>query len=421
MLTKQISTDVFQSIEQPIYQGVGEEGSVLIDQTELLCIFQPDLNLTCANPPCCRHFGKTSEELKGKSFLIFVLEEDRSVFQKKLTRLKLEYPVLTYECCTIDNSGEPIWYRWTTRAIFSKNAQLIEYQAIGRNITQHRQVKTALLEAKKRYEAVVEDQMELVCRYLPDGTLLFANQAYCQYHNKNLRELIGESIFSNIRPEPEHHKTLRAFISIASPKYATSTEAQCINRHNGENLWIEWRRHAFFDDSNNLREIQSVGRNITELKMAEIALKSSGKDVREKNAELERKNIALTEVLEQIEQQKQQIKDDVISSVEDLLIPILEQLMSKGSKLDVKYLKLINRSLEDLTSSFGRKITKKSLKLSPKEIQICNMIRRGLSSKEIANLLNISLNTVGRHRHSIRKKVDITNKNINLNTFLQDF
>jgi len=49
------------------------------------------------------------------------------------------------------------------------------------------------------------------------------------------------------------------------------------------------------------------------------------------------------------------------------------------------------------------------------------MIRRGLSSKEIANLLNISLNTVGRHRHSIRKKVDITNKNINLNTFLQDF
>jgi PAS domain S-box-containing protein len=417
MVTKQISAEVDQSKEQSIYQGVGEGGSVSIDRTGLRCVFQPDLKLSYLNPPCCRHFDKTIEELKGKSFLIFVLEEARPVFRQKLSRLNREYPVLIYECNTKDVSNVNTWYQWITRAIFSKKGQLMEYQSLGRDITKHRRSEIDLLEAKKRYQAVVEDQTELVCRYLPDGTLLFANQAYCKYHNKKLSGLIGKSIFSNIHPD--HRETLRAFISTASPDFPTSTQAQCLSRNNSTRLWVEWRRHAFFDDSDNLREIQSVGRDITELKIAETALKSSEKAMREKNMELERKNVALAEVLEQIEQQKQQIKDDVITNIDDLFIPILEQLMSKGSKLDVKYLNLIKRSLEDLTASFGRKITHKSLKLSPKETQICNMIRRGLTSKEIANLLNISLNTVGRHRHSIRKKAELIEKKENLYNYLQ--
>jgi DNA-binding CsgD family transcriptional regulator len=115
-----------------------------------------------------------------------------------------------------------------------------------------------------------------------------------------------------------------------------------------------------------------------------------------------------------------QIKDDVIANVEELLIPVLDQLVSKGSRIDKIYLNLIKRSLEDLTSSFGRKITLKEFRLTPKEIQICNMIKRGLSSKEIAGFLNISIFTVGRHRHNIRKKMKITNRKKNLNAFLQE-
>ena len=115
-----------------------------------------------------------------------------------------------------------------------------------------------------------------------------------------------------------------------------------------------------------------------------------------------------------------QIKNDVSSNVNDLLIPLINQLMSKGSQIDRKYLELIKRSLEDLTSSFGRKITLKDFKLTPREVQICNLIKRGLSSKEIASFLNISVFTVGRHRHNIRKKLKIANKKENFNTFLQE-
>ena len=85
------------------------------------------------------------------------------------------------------------------------------------------------------------------------------------------------------------------------------------------------------------------------------------------------------------------------------------------------YIDMLERSLENLTSSFGHKITSRSLKLTPKEINICNLIKHDLSSKEIAGLLGISLFTVERHRNNIRTKLNITNKHVNLNTYLKSF
>jgi DNA-binding NarL/FixJ family response regulator len=47
--------------------------------------------------------------------------------------------------------------------------------------------------------------------------------------------------------------------------------------------------------------------------------------------------------------------------------------------------------------------------LTEREMQIINLIKEGLSSKEIANSLNISLKTVEVHRHNILKKLKLKN------------
>ena len=275
----------------------------------------------------------------------------------------------------------------------------------------------AMRDISVQYQHIVEDQMELVCRYLPDCTLTFVNQTYCRYHEKSREELIGKSFLPSVRPDDR--KVVLEYIESASPENPISTEIQQITKSSGEIFWVEWRRRALFDDSGNLQEVQSVGRDVTEYKETAEALKASEEDLRKKNIELERKNNALTEVLAHIEHQKLQIKNDVDSNVNELLIPLIDQLISKGSKIDKTYLNLARRSLEDLTSSFGRKITLKDYKLTPREVQICNLIKRGLSSKEIAGFLNISIFTIGRHRHNIRKKLKITNKKDNFKTFLQ--
>ena len=114
--------------------------------------------------------------------------------------------------------------------------------------------------------------------------------------------------------------------------------------------------------------------------------------------------------------EKSKIKDDIAANVNELLLPILAKLKIK--KATRKYVDLLQYHLEELTSSFGRKITEKSVKLTSREIEICSMVKAGLTSKEISDLLNISYQTVEKHRRNIRHKVGISNKDINLTSFL---
>lgn len=129
------STEALSIEDKAIYHGGDEPRSECIVLTELLCICRLDLSLKYVNSQCCLHFDKTPDDLKDKSFLLFVLEKDRDLFQQKLSELSLEAPILGYECKTINTDGKPVWYRWTTRAIFSQRRGLLEYQCMGENIT----------------------------------------------------------------------------------------------------------------------------------------------------------------------------------------------------------------------------------------------------------------------------------------------
>jgi DNA-binding CsgD family transcriptional regulator len=80
---------------------------------------------------------------------------------------------------------------------------------------------------------------------------------------------------------------------------------------------------------------------------------------------------------------------------------------------------MLEKNLENLTSSFGKKVTDKKFKLTPKEIELCNMIRSDFTNKDIAGHLNLSVQTVEKHRKNIRHKLGITSKKVNLSTYLQ--
>ena len=57
--------------------------------------------------------------------------------------------------------------------------------------------------------------------------------------------------------------------------------------------------------------------------------------------------------------------------------------------------------------------------MTPTEMKVVELIRRGLQSKEIAAMLKVSLAAVSFHRYNIRKKFGLLNKKINLNSYLQ--
>lgn len=181
---------------------------------------------------------------------------------------------------------------------------------------------------------------------------------------------------------------------------------QAINyRKDGTEFWNEWHIEPIRDVAGNITQYMAIQRDITKRKQSEQAI--------------EQKNIALKEILEQIEIEKDRIKENVQLNVEMVLLPALKKIRKKSAGLTRGYIDILEKNLLDLTGTFGRHASDKRFKLSPREAEIANLIKNGLSSKEISEMINISFKTVETHRNRIRKKLNILKKDINLTTYLQ--
>ena len=168
--------------------------------------------------------------------------------------------------------------------------------------------------------------------------------------------------------------------------------------------------------------IDAVAERIGKIAMrvsAEQELQEINKQLTVERQALQETNAALRTVLTRIEEEKQNIYKNMQSNVEKILMPILHALTLEVPIMQRKYVDLLRTNLEELASPFISHLSRKFLSLTPTEIKICNMIRSGLRTKEIAQMQGVSMATINRHREHIRQKLEITNKEINLTTFLQ--
>jgi PAS domain S-box-containing protein len=152
-------------------------------------------------------------------------------------------------------------------------------------------------------------------------------------------------------------------------------------------------------------------------KKSQYSLKKSELLLKKQKIALEQKNTALKEVISHIEVEKHNIKNEINCNVELILLPILERI--KFENETDKYISLLRDQLKEISSPYGYKLNILNTKLTPREIEICNMIKANLSSKEVASLLHISIKTVNKHRRNIRHKLEIKNVNINLSSYLK--
>jgi len=159
--------------------------------------------------------------------------------------------------------------------------------------------------------------------------------------------------------------------------------------------------------------------NITESKLAEKALHSALKKMEEDQKSLTEKNVALREVLNQIENEKRQIQLQIQSNVDKILVPMITNIQNRIDPMEIKYVDVLKNTLLDITSPFVNKLNSLFSKLTPREIEICNMIKSGMTSKEIAATLQISVETIHKTRYNIRRKFGILNEEINLTSFLK--
>ncbi len=152
---------------------------------------------------------------------------------------------------------------------------------------------------------------------------------------------------------------------------------------------------------------------------AEMELQEINKQLSLERKALQESNLALQTVLARIEEEKNEIKRNIKTNVDKVIMPIILALALELPRKYMNYIDILRKSLEEITSQFTRQLSSSYHSLTPTEITICNMIRNDMRTKEIAQIRGVSMATINRHRENIRRKLKITNDNVNLATFLQ--
>jgi len=161
-----------------------------------------------------------------------------------------------------------------------------------------------------------------------------------------------------------------------------------------------------------LREISQLSELIYKRKRAEETLEKQTQKLEEANA-------ALKILLRHRDQDKKEFEEKVIFNVKELVFPYVEKLKTNQlNDSQMVYLDIVESHLNDIIAPFLHRLSSKYTDLTPSEIKVANFVKDGKTTKEIAELLNLSTGAVEFHRNNLRKKLGLRNKKTNLRSHL---
>ncbi len=151
----------------------------------------------------------------------------------------------------------------------------------------------------------------------------------------------------------------------------------------------------------------------------EEELRQATERLKTEREELAEKNIALKQILDHLERDKTDYKHEISAGVENLMMPYIRKLRSGAGQLKTRELDALQNALESIVGKDIDQFLNNFAKLTPRERDICERIKSGLTSKQIASALNIDVLTVHKHRDAIRRKLQLKHKDLNLTSYLR--
>jgi PAS domain S-box-containing protein len=164
---------------------------------------------------------------------------------------------------------------------------------------------------------------------------------------------------------------------------------------------------------------EEMQKELLERRATERALRDREADLELDKANLEETNTALRVLLKRREMDKHEFEEQVMYNVREMILPYLDTLKTLVTdQRQHAYLAILESNLGDITKAFSRRLSLEFYNLSASELKVATFIRQGKKTREIAALLGLSKRTIDAVRQSIRRKLRIQNKQINLRTFL---
>lgn len=172
-------------------------------------------------------------------------------------------------------------------------------------------------------------------------------------------------------------------------------------------------------DRENRELVERLRSELEERERMEAALREAHEDLKARAGELQETNRAMNVLLKKRERDRDELEANVLENIKGLVLPSLERLRGTAlSNEQEAHVTALEEHIRGITTSFVRELSSSYLNLTPMEIQVAGLIRHGSQTKEIAEMLNVSVNTILTHRYKIRSKLGLLNRKTNLRTYL---
>jgi len=420
---------------------------------EGLAMADHDYVFKYVNETLCEMLGYCREELIGHNVIEFIHADYKESMKDQMARRRMG-EAKRFELVWRAKNGHRIYTLVSPRGFFDAEGHFTGSLGVVTDITDRKQVEKALQKAHDRLEhrttelvklsesleQEIEERkqaekeayyeqglMQTLLSNTPDYVyfkdknrrFVRASNSFCDLFGCSLEDIIGKKD-ENLFPEEIADETA------SDDRHVIKTGIPLINKEEGGKSigggepWVLTTKLPWRDKKGNIIGLFGISKEITERKRAERALHQRESELTTKSQELEELNAALKVLLEHREKDKEDLQDTVLVNVKELILPYIEKLKNDLlSPQQATLVSIIESNIKEIVSPFATKLSSKLLNLTPTEMQIASLVKDGRNSNEIAELMNLSPNTILFHRHNIRRKLGLKQRKVNLRSYLR--
>lgn len=243
--------------------------AIVQDQTEMIFRVKPDFTISFVNDAVCQYFNKIHEECLNSDLFQYILDSDREILRNTLLSLDRENLMNVFESRISGKNGDIKWYQWTNRAIFDENGVLIEYQIVGRDITERKLAEQELLIK----DMAIASSINAIGISDLNGQIIYANKAFIDmFGYESLEQVLNKPIELFTHNDPDAEKHIADVIRTLHEGKGWFGET-IVKKRDGTKIFTQLSSNVVRDATGNPVRYMASFVDITEQKKAEQELK----------------------------------------------------------------------------------------------------------------------------------------------------
>lgn len=291
-------------------------------------------------------------------------------------------------------------------------------------------MKTGKIESRPSpAKKVGNDYWKNLTEKLDEIVLVWDKKCRLLMCNKRATELLGYSREEILDLKPEHILpddciNLDTFYNNIQVDKEINLKTNCLNK---EGQTVPARIRVFKMPFKGREAMITLVRCLAPYQKSEELLKEYANKLANQRIKIKRMEKVIRGLIKFIPKEHHRVKKQIQLAIEQLLLPLLERLkaefvnpMKDTFNVNRMTVELLEKTINQFTTVYGGKAADRLLKLTQKELEICNLIRQGFATKEIAGYLNLSRRTVENHRNNICKKLGLVENKVKLSNYLKN-